>query len=69
MMTATAEQEKGLTKAEKKAAIDAAWARYRAATQAIPNLPWRDYLGRDDALFQMYLTTERGILREAERAE
>lgn len=72
--------ENGLTKAEKKAAIDYAWARYRAASRAIPrNLPYaghkhngvfrEGFLEKDDALFRAYLATERAILSERERSE
>jgi hypothetical protein len=50
---------------EQKAAIDAAWARYRAETMAFPrNIEWSDYVARDARAFGAYLSTERAILAE-----
>ena len=51
-----------ITKAEKKQIIDAAWAEYRAAAKAIPNVPWDEYLDADDRLWRRYVTTERAVL-------
>jgi hypothetical protein len=61
-----------MTKAQKRAAMDLAWATYRAESQAIPrSLPFSGFKrsGRvyegfveiDDRLFKRYLAAERSI--------
>lgn len=61
-----------MTKAEKKAAIDAAWAEYRTASQAIPRTvpfsgwkragqSYEGFLEVDDRLWRRYLARERDI--------
>ena len=66
-----------MTKEQKKAAIDLAWATYRAASQAIPrNVPfgackrngkWEPgVVERDEALFRQYLAAERSIQSASE---
>jgi hypothetical protein len=66
-----------MTKAQKKAAVDLAWANYRAASQAIPGrLPYsgfksggvyRDgFLETDERLWKRYVAEERAILATPE---
>jgi hypothetical protein len=66
-----------MTKEQKKAAVDLAWATYRAESQAIPlALPFsgftragRHYEGFvevDERLFKQYLAAERAILSTPE---
>lgn len=66
-----------MTKEQKKAAIDLAWANYRAASQSIPNRTpfsafrrcgqWEPgFLERDETLWRNYLATERAILATPE---
>lgn len=61
-----------MTKEQKRAAIDLAWADYRAASQAIPRrTPFGAYkrngrwepgvVEQDEALFKRYLAAERSI--------
>ena len=66
-----------MTREQKKAAIDLAWATYRAASQAIPrNTPFGAYkrngrmepgvVEQDEALFRRYLAAERVIIATPE---
>lgn len=50
-----------MTKEQKRAATDLAWASYRAETQRIPNLPWDEYLDADERAWRRYLGAERSI--------
>jgi hypothetical protein len=62
--------EKRMSAAEKKAAIDAAWAEYRAASIAIPlqtpysgNRRGDGFLEIDERLWKCYLAAEARILK------
>lgn len=67
-----------MTKEQKKAAIDLAWATYRAASQAIPLvMPFSGYkrggksyegfIETDERLWRAYVRTEAAILAVPER--
>ncbi len=62
-----------MTKTQKKAAIDLAWATYRAASMGLPRtLPFSGYkragvrhegfIERDETLWRQYVATEKAIL-------
>ncbi len=66
-----------MTKQQKKAAVDLAWANYRAESQAIPrNLPYAGFkrggtyydgfLETDERLWRKYVRAEQSILAEPE---
>lgn len=66
-----------MTKEQKRAAVDLAWATYRAASQAIPrSLPfsgfkrggkvYEGFVEIDERLFRRYLADEREILATPE---
>lgn len=56
-----------MSRQQKKAAIDLAWADYRAAAQQIDrSTPWDQYLAADEKAWRRYLATEREILAAPE---
>jgi methionyl-tRNA synthetase len=56
-----------MTKAQKKAAVDMAWASYRAASQRIDrNAPWDVFLDADERHWRRYVEAERAILAAPE---
>lgn len=56
-----------MSRQQKKAAIDLAWADYRATAQAIPRTTaWDQYLAADEKAWRQYLATEREILAAPE---
>lgn len=56
-----------MTREQKRAAVDLAWANYRATSQRIDrNTPWDVYLATDERLWRTYLAAERDILATPE---
>lgn len=56
-----------MTRDQKRAAVNLAWADYRAASQRINrNMPWDEYLAEDDRIWRRYLAAERDILATPE---
>jgi hypothetical protein len=56
-----------MTKEQKKAAVDLAWATYRAESQGIDrNSPWDAFLDADEWLWKRYVASERAILATPE---
>jgi hypothetical protein len=51
-----------VTDSEKRAAIDAAWSRYKHERDAIPNLPWDHFVREDSAAWERYKSAERSII-------